>query len=87
MIRKSVLTAFVDFQVGGQEASVSDSQISESENSENDVSKKEQPAIQGVSVMPLSEVQRVISLYFALCTKVCPCFSLVSTCYFDLLET
>ncbi|KAL5559889.1 hypothetical protein UlMin_036100 [Ulmus minor] len=49
--------------VGSQETSVSDSQISESGNSENDSSKK------GGSTISLAESQRLISLFFALCTK------------------
>ncbi|KAL6297217.1 hypothetical protein ACE6H2_005359 [Prunus campanulata] len=48
-----------------QETSISDFEVSESGNSENDSSRKDQ----GLSTMSFPEVQRLISLFFALCTK------------------
>lgn len=65
--------SFMGFQVGSQETSVSDSQISDSGNSEND-STRNHPVAQGTPTVSLLEAQRLISLFFALCTKVCLCF-------------
>lgn len=62
---------FLAFQVGSQETSVSGSQISESGNSENNSTSQAHLVSQSSTTMSLSEVQRAISLYFALCTKVC----------------
>ncbi|KAF3447440.1 hypothetical protein FNV43_RR12626 [Rhamnella rubrinervis] len=55
--------------VGSQETSVSGSQISESGNSENNFPTQAHPSAQRTTTMSLPEVQRAISLYFALCTK------------------
>ncbi|EXC01150.1 hypothetical protein L484_025526 [Morus notabilis] len=54
--------------VGSQETSVSDSQISDSGNSETD-STRNRPVAQSTSTVSLLEAQRLISLFFALCTK------------------
>ncbi|KAM5575185.1 hypothetical protein ABKV19_014231 [Rosa sericea] len=54
-----------DGKFGSQETSVSHFQNLESGNSENDSTTKDQP----VSTMSIPEVQRLISLFFALCTK------------------
>ncbi|ONI35540.1 hypothetical protein PRUPE_1G541600 [Prunus persica] len=48
-----------------QEPSISDFEVSESGNSENDSSRKDQ----ALSTMSFPEVQRLISLFFALCIK------------------
>uniref|UniRef100_A0A6N2MH94 Symplekin C-terminal domain-containing protein n=1 Tax=Salix viminalis TaxID=40686 RepID=A0A6N2MH94_SALVM len=56
-------------QVVSQEVSVSCSQVSETGNCENDSMKGAQPLVQSVSTMSFPEVQRHISLFFALCTK------------------
>ncbi|CAL8997639.1 unnamed protein product [Prunus brigantina] len=48
-----------------QETSISDFEVSESGNSENDSSRKDQ----ALSTMSFPEVQRLISLFFALCIK------------------
>ncbi|KAH7524822.1 hypothetical protein FEM48_Zijuj06G0159900 [Ziziphus jujuba var. spinosa] len=55
--------------VGSQETSVSGSQISESGNSENNSTIQAHLVSQSSTTMSLPEVQRAISLYFALCTK------------------
>ena len=55
-------------QVGSEETSGSDSQISDLGNLEN--SKKDRQVAQSMSAMSLVEAQRLISLFFALCTKV-----------------
>ncbi|KAK9930072.1 hypothetical protein M0R45_027129 [Rubus argutus] len=54
-----------DGTFGSQETSVSHFQNLESGNSENDSTMKDQ----SVSTMSIPEVQRLISLFFALCTK------------------
>ncbi|XP_024930588.3 uncharacterized protein LOC107421396 isoform X3 [Ziziphus jujuba] len=56
-------------EVGSQETSVSGSQISESGNSENNSTSQAHLVSQSSTTMSLPEVQRAISLYFALCTK------------------
>ncbi|KAF9687403.1 hypothetical protein SADUNF_Sadunf02G0089900 [Salix dunnii] len=66
---QSVSTDQREGQVGSQEASVSGSQVSETGNCENDSVKGAQPLVQSVSTMSFPEVQRHISLFFALCTK------------------
>lgn len=59
------------FQTGSQETSVSGSQASETGNYENDSMRGVQPIVHSVSTMSFAEAQRLISLFFALCTKVC----------------
>ncbi|KAJ4850650.1 hypothetical protein Tsubulata_037952 [Turnera subulata] len=56
-------------EVGSQETSVSGSQVSETGNGEHDSAKGGQAAVQNISTMPFPEAQRLISLFFALCTK------------------
>ncbi|XP_028949910.1 uncharacterized protein [Malus domestica] len=55
----------VEGMVGSQETSIGDFETLESGNTENDSTRKDQP----VSAMSFPEVQRLISLFFALCTK------------------
>ncbi|PON68287.1 Symplekin/Pta [Parasponia andersonii] len=55
--------------VGSLETSVSDSQISDSGNSENDSTRKGHPVRNSTSTMSLLDAQRLISLFFALCSK------------------
>ncbi|XP_050124499.1 uncharacterized protein LOC126601784 isoform X3 [Malus sylvestris] len=55
----------VEGMVGSQETSIGDFETLESGNTENDSTRKYQP----VSAMSFPEVQRLISLFFALCTK------------------
>ncbi|XP_058080830.1 uncharacterized protein LOC131228998 isoform X2 [Magnolia sinica] len=55
--------------VGNQETSVSGSQNSEPGASESDSMKGVQPASQSAPTMFLSQAQRKMSLFFALCTK------------------
>ncbi|KAM1203928.1 hypothetical protein ACFX2J_019684 [Malus domestica] len=55
----------VEGTVGSQETSIGDFETLESGNTENDSTRKDQP----VSAMSFPEVQRLISLFFALCTK------------------
>lgn len=59
-----------DYQTGNQEASVSGSQISEPGFLENDSVKPAASDYQSDSELSLAQAQRLISLYFALCTKV-----------------
>lgn len=61
------------FQTGSLETSVSGSQISEPGTSENDPTRGSQ-SVQNVSTVEFHQAQRLISLFFALCTKVCTCF-------------
>ncbi|XP_068304402.1 uncharacterized protein [Pyrus communis] len=55
----------VEGMVGGQETLIGDFETLESGNTENDSTRKDQP----VPAMSFPEVQRLISLFFALCTK------------------
>ncbi|KAM1392180.1 hypothetical protein ACFX2I_019795 [Malus domestica] len=55
----------VEGMVGSQETSIGDFETLESGNTENDSTRKYQP----VSAMSFPEVQRLVSLFFALCTK------------------
>ncbi|XP_062098821.1 uncharacterized protein LOC133804695 [Humulus lupulus] len=57
------------WMVGSQETSVSDSQITDSGNSEIDSTRKGQPVAHGTTTMSLLDAQRLISLFFALCSK------------------
>lgn len=66
---QSVSTDQREGEVVSQEVSVSGSQVSETGNCENDSMKGAQPLVQSVSTMSFPEVQRHISLFFALCTK------------------
>lgn len=59
-----------DYQTGNQEASVSGSQISEPGFFENDFVKSAASDSQSDSELSLAQAQRLISLFFALCTKV-----------------
>ncbi|GMH13657.1 hypothetical protein Nepgr_015498 [Nepenthes gracilis] len=56
-------------EVGSEETSISGSQISEPGNSEDYSIKGAQPASFNGSTLSFNEAQRLISLYFALCTK------------------
>lgn len=56
-------------ETGNQEASVSGSQISEPGFSDNDYVKSAASDSQSDSELSLAQVQRLISLFFALCTK------------------
>uniref|UniRef100_A0A251IQD5 Symplekin n=1 Tax=Manihot esculenta TaxID=3983 RepID=A0A251IQD5_MANES len=56
-------------EVGSQETSVSGSQVSDTGNGETNTTKSAQLVVQSVSTMSLSEAQRLISLFFALCTQ------------------
>lgn len=66
---QSVSTDQREGEVVSQEVSVNGSQVSETGNCENDSMKGAQPLAQSVSTMSFPEVQRHISLFFALCTK------------------
>lgn len=66
---QSVSTDQREGEVVSQEVSVSGSQVSETGNCENDSMKGAQPLVQSVLTMSFPEVQRHISLFFALCTK------------------
>lgn len=66
---QSVSTDQREGEVVSQEVSVNVSQVSETGNCENDSMKGAQPLAQSVSTMSFPEVQRHISLFFALCTK------------------
>ncbi|XP_061966895.1 uncharacterized protein LOC133690663 isoform X3 [Populus nigra] len=66
---QSVSTDQREGEVVSQEVSVSGSQVSGTGNCENDSMKGAQPLVQSVSTMSFPEVQRHISLFFALCTK------------------
>lgn len=66
---QSVSTDQREGEVVSQEVSVSGSEVSETGNCENDSMKGAQPLVQSVSTMSFPEVQRHISLFFALCTK------------------
>ncbi|XP_011016955.1 PREDICTED: uncharacterized protein LOC105120456 isoform X1 [Populus euphratica] len=66
---QSVSTDQREGEVISQEVSVSGSQVSETGNCENDSMKGAQPLVHSVSTMSFPEVQRHISLFFALCTK------------------
>ncbi|XP_048439131.1 symplekin [Pyrus x bretschneideri] len=55
----------VEGMVGSQETLIGDFETLESGNTENDSTRKDQP----VPAMSFPEVQRLISLFFALCTK------------------
>ncbi|KAJ7958867.1 Symplekin [Quillaja saponaria] len=57
----------VEEQIQSQETSISGSQISESTTSDNDSNAKQ--LLQSSSSLSFPEAQRLISLYFALCTK------------------
>lgn len=61
---------YVFLQVESQEISGT-SLVSESTISENDSARVAKPMVQSVPSMSFSEAQRLISLFFALCTKVC----------------
>ncbi|KAM4087276.1 hypothetical protein ACJW30_10G166100 [Castanea mollissima] len=58
----------VEGEVESQETSTSGSQVSEPGTSENDSVRSAQPLVRNTS-MSLHEAQRLISLFFALCTK------------------
>ncbi|KAM3736485.1 hypothetical protein ACB098_10G167700 [Castanea mollissima] len=58
----------VEGEVESQETSTSGSQVSEPGTSENDSVRSAQPLVRNAS-MSLHEAQRLISLFFALCTK------------------
>ena len=64
---------WISFQVESQETSTSGSQVSEPRTSENEFTRSAQSLVRNTS-MSLAEAQRLISLFFALCTKVCLCF-------------
>lgn len=73
------LIFFIPFgflQVENQETSTSGSQVSEPRTSENDFTRSAQSLVRNTSTMSLAEAQRLISLFFALCTKVCLCISI-----------
>ncbi|OVA07329.1 HEAT [Macleaya cordata] len=55
--------------VGGQETSISGSQNSDPGVSESESTKGIQPVLQSVPTVSLSQAQRCMSLFFALCTK------------------
>ncbi|XP_065881785.1 uncharacterized protein [Euphorbia lathyris] len=57
------------FQVGSQETSISGSQVSDSGTFENLSMRSAEMVVQNASTMSLSEAQRLISLFFALCTQ------------------
>lgn len=65
---------YLFIQVGSQETSVSGSQNSEPGASESDSTRAAQPTSQSIPTVSLSQAQRQMSLFFALCTKVCICF-------------
>lgn len=65
---------WISFQVENQETSTSGSQVSEPRTSENEFTRSAQSLVRSTSTMSLAEAQRLISLLFALCTKVCLCF-------------
>lgn len=62
-------SAFLILQVESHQIS-NTSQVPESTISENDSSTFAKPLIKSVPSMSFSEAQRLISLFFALCTKV-----------------
>eukprot|EP00257_Ricinus_communis_P017024 XP_015575361.1 uncharacterized protein LOC8288069 [Ricinus communis] len=57
-----------DGEARSQETSVSGSQVSDTANVENN-KQSAQPVVKNMSIMSLSEAQRLISLFFALCTQ------------------
>lgn len=61
----------VFLKLRNQETSISGSQISEDGTSEIDFTKGAQSTFQNVPTVSMSQAQRFISLFFALCTKVC----------------
>lgn len=65
-------SAYLILQVESHEISCT-SQVSESTISENDTAIFAKPSIQSVPSILFSEAQRLISLFFALCTKVSLC--------------
>ncbi|XP_050213474.1 uncharacterized protein LOC126664901 [Mercurialis annua] len=67
-LSQSVSTDQREAEVGSQETSISGSQASDIGNCENNT-QNAQPAVQNMSTMSLSEAQRIISLFFALCTQ------------------
>ncbi|XP_031276645.1 uncharacterized protein LOC116135075 isoform X2 [Pistacia vera] len=56
-------------EVGSQETSISDSQVPESRTSEMDSVRGAQSVAHSVSTVSVPEAQRLISLFFSLCTK------------------
>ncbi|KAF2323897.1 hypothetical protein GH714_003802 [Hevea brasiliensis] len=56
-------------EVGSQETSVSGSQLSDTGNCETNTARGAQGVVQSASTMSLSEAQRLVSLFFALCTQ------------------
>ncbi|KAF9608576.1 hypothetical protein IFM89_010008 [Coptis chinensis] len=62
-------TQGMEENVGGQETSVSGSQNSETGASENDSMRGPQQVLQSFSNVSVSQAQRRMSLFFALCTK------------------
>ncbi|XP_065881787.1 uncharacterized protein [Euphorbia lathyris] len=56
-------------EVGSQETSISGSQVSDSGTFENLSMRSAEMVVQNASTMSLSEAQRLISLFFALCTQ------------------
>lgn len=66
-----IILAEKSFQVGSQETSISGSQVSEPGTFEMDSVKGGQPISHSLSTISFPEAQRLTSLFFALCTKVC----------------